>query len=179
MKGFIACFVIGICLSILGSVSLFFGGVIAFSVLYTVGNLTALTRYWYQYSVTNAFSPKNPFFIVCCSTCFLMGPVNQMKKMFSPTRSVLIVNFHYSEYFSHFSHIFAHRVVATILVFVFLALTLLSAFLVYSKINFLNFNSIKLKEMDFIAVEEKWTSSNFVCSTISCDDLVFSKLHSM
>lgn len=83
VKGFIACFVIGICLSILGSVSLFFGGVIAFSVLYTVGNLTALT-----------------------STCFLMGPVNQMKKMFSPT-----------------------RVVATIMVFVFLALTLLSAFL--------------------------------------------------
>lgn len=83
VKGFVICFVIGIALSILGSVCLFFGGLIAFSVLYTVGNITALL-----------------------STCFLMGPINQIKKMFSPT-----------------------RVVATILVFVCLVLTLLSAFL--------------------------------------------------
>ena len=90
------------------------------------------------------------------------------------------MNFHYFEYFSNFYYLFTlYRVVATIMVFVFLALTLLSAFLVYSKINFLNFNFIKLKEMHFIAVEEKWTGSHFLCSTISCDDLVFSKLHSM
>ncbi|XP_057379931.1 vesicle transport protein SFT2B-like [Daphnia carinata] len=85
VKGFVACFVIGIILSVIGSICLFFGsrGLVAFSVFYTTGNIIALV-----------------------STCFLMGPLNQCKKMFSPT-----------------------RVVATVLVFVCLILTLLSAFL--------------------------------------------------
>nr|CAH0102369.1 unnamed protein product [Daphnia galeata] len=84
VKGFIACFVIGIVLSVIGSVCLFFPrGLVAFSVFYTTGNIVALV-----------------------STCFLMGPLNQCKKMFSPT-----------------------RVVATVLVFVCLIMTLLSAFL--------------------------------------------------
>ena len=47
VKGFIACFVIGISLSVIGSVCLFFGtgGLVAFSVFYTAGNITAMLRY--------------------------------------------------------------------------------------------------------------------------------------
>ncbi|KAI8791953.1 vesicle transport protein SFT2B, partial [Biomphalaria glabrata] len=62
-------------------------GVIIFAVLYTLGNLLSLS-----------------------STCFLMGPVNQIKKMFAGT-----------------------RVIATILVFVMIALTLVCAFAVKNK----------------------------------------------
>jgi len=85
VKGFAACFIIGILLSVLGSICLFFGpkGLISFSIFYTLGNVVAL-----------------------CSTCFLMGPINQCKKMFSST-----------------------RVVATVLMVICLVLTMLSAFL--------------------------------------------------
>lgn len=48
---------------------------------------------------------------MCYSTCFLMGPVNQLKKMFAET-----------------------RIIATILVFVTIGLTLFAA-LVVSKIK--------------------------------------------
>ena len=44
MKGFVVCFVLGIALSIIGSVCLFFGGRITFAVCYTAGNLVALAR---------------------------------------------------------------------------------------------------------------------------------------
>ena len=46
VKGFVACFVIGIILSVIGSICLFFGsrGLVAFSVFYTTGNLVALVR---------------------------------------------------------------------------------------------------------------------------------------
>jgi Got1/Sft2-like family len=44
VKGFIACFAIGVIFSILGSVCLFFGGHITFAVFYTLGNIIALTR---------------------------------------------------------------------------------------------------------------------------------------
>ncbi|XP_015590277.1 vesicle transport protein SFT2A isoform X2 [Cephus cinctus] len=82
IKGFAICFVIGILLSILGSFALFLRqGLNVFAVFYTLGNIIALA-----------------------STCFLMGPVNQIKKMFATT-----------------------RIIATILVLVFIALTLFSA----------------------------------------------------
>ncbi|XP_055888057.1 vesicle transport protein SFT2B-like isoform X2 [Biomphalaria glabrata] len=89
IKGFIICFVLGAVLSVLGSCLFFLpkNGVIIFAVLYTLGNLLSLS-----------------------STCFLMGPVNQIKKMFAGT-----------------------RVIATILVFVMIALTLVCAFAVKNK----------------------------------------------
>ena len=64
IKGFVACFVLGVLISILSSVlyALTFN-LVTFSILYTLGNVVALA-----------------------STCFLMGPVNQIKKMFAPTR---------------------------------------------------------------------------------------------
>jgi len=67
IKGFIACFILGFVLSFLGSLLMFTGpkGLVAFGVLYTLGNIIALM-----------------------STCFLMGPVKQVKKMFAPTRLV-------------------------------------------------------------------------------------------
>lgn len=66
IKGFIACFIIGILLSFLGSFALFFKrGLTVFAVFYTLGNIISLL-----------------------STCFLMGPMNQMKKMFHSTRAI-------------------------------------------------------------------------------------------
>ena len=64
IKGFIACFVLGVGISILSTViySLTWN-LVSFSILYTLGNIVALA-----------------------STCFLMGPVNQIKKMFAPNR---------------------------------------------------------------------------------------------
>ena len=83
IKGFAICFVLGFVLSIMGSVFLTLPGkgLLIFALLYTTGNLLSLI-----------------------STCFLMGPWKQLKKMFNET-----------------------RVIATILVFVFMILTLLAA----------------------------------------------------
>ncbi|CAD5110757.1 DgyrCDS125 [Dimorphilus gyrociliatus] len=78
VKCFAVCFVVGIVLSILGTVMLFFQKWAVFAVLYTLGNITALA-----------------------STCFLMGPCSQLKKMFAET-----------------------RIFATIIVFIMMALTL-------------------------------------------------------
>jgi len=80
IKGFVACFVLGVVMSVIGSICLFFGNTIAFAVVYTLGNIIAMA-----------------------STCFLCGPLAQIKKMFAKT-----------------------RIIATILVFVFIALTLIA-----------------------------------------------------
>ncbi|GFO15332.1 vesicle transport protein [Plakobranchus ocellatus] len=83
IKGFLFCFILGAVLSILGSCLLFMrNGLVIFGVLYTLGNILSMA-----------------------STCFLMGPVNQFKKMFAKT-----------------------RVIATIMVLVMFVLTLVCAF---------------------------------------------------
>ncbi|EEB13886.1 Vesicle transport protein SFT2B, putative [Pediculus humanus corporis] len=83
IKGFIILFVSGIFCSLLGSFCFFIGlGLGSFAIFYTLGNIVSLG-----------------------STCFLMGPVNQIKKMFAPTRAI-----------------------ATILVIVMFCLTLFAAF---------------------------------------------------
>jgi len=79
VKGFVACFALGVVLSVIGSICLFFHSYVAFGLIYSAGNLVAMA-----------------------STCFLCGPVAQIKKMFAKT-----------------------RIVATVLVFVFMALTLI------------------------------------------------------
>jgi hypothetical protein len=85
LKAFLFCFILGILLSFLGSFALFFSrGLSIFAVFYTLGNILSMA-----------------------STCFLMGPVNQIKKMFASTRAI-----------------------ATILVVVSFILTLLAALLV-------------------------------------------------
>ncbi|XP_032666949.1 vesicle transport protein SFT2B isoform X1 [Odontomachus brunneus] len=82
IKGFAICFIVGVLCSFLGSFALFLNkGLAVFAVFYTLGNVISLA-----------------------STCFLMGPFNQLKKMFAPT-----------------------RVIATIIVFVTIALTLVAA----------------------------------------------------
>ncbi|KAI4491694.1 PREDICTED: vesicle transport protein SFT2A isoform X2 [Polistes canadensis] len=82
IKGFAICFVIGILCSFLGSFALFLRrGLTIFAIFYTLGNIISLA-----------------------STCFLMGPVNQLKKMFAAT-----------------------RIIATILVFVSIGMTLFAA----------------------------------------------------
>lgn len=88
IKGFIACFVLGVFLSVLSTVlyALTFN-LVTFSILYTLGNVTALA-----------------------STCFLMGPVNQIKRMFAATRWI-----------------------ATCLMLTFLILTLVSAWGLHKK----------------------------------------------
>ncbi|KAJ8004018.1 hypothetical protein DPEC_G00154440 [Dallia pectoralis] len=67
MKGFIACFALGVLFSILGTCLLWIPrvGLILFAVLYTLGNMASL-----------------------CSTMFLMGPLNQLKKMCAKERAI-------------------------------------------------------------------------------------------
>ncbi|KAM4693098.1 vesicle transport protein SFT2A [Discoglossus pictus] len=70
VKWFAICFVCGILCSILGTVFLWFppSGTKLFAVFYTLGNVAALA-----------------------STCFLMGPVKQLKRMFEPTRLIATI----------------------------------------------------------------------------------------
>ncbi|XP_078514461.1 vesicle transport protein SFT2B [Lissotriton helveticus] len=70
LKGFIACFVIGVLCSILGVCLLWVPrkGTILFAVFYTLGNFASLG-----------------------STVFLMGPVKQCKRMFEPTRLIATI----------------------------------------------------------------------------------------
>ncbi|XP_065165970.1 vesicle transport protein SFT2B [Atheta coriaria] len=68
VKCFIGCFIIGLLLTLLGSFALFLGGVKLFAVFYTLGNVVSIA-----------------------STCFLVGPVNQFKKMFAATRAIATI----------------------------------------------------------------------------------------
>lgn len=69
IKGFLICFILGCTLSILGSALLFLpNGLLIFGLLYTLGNVLSLM-----------------------STCFLMGPVKQLKKMFAKTRVIATI----------------------------------------------------------------------------------------
>ncbi|CAL8257896.1 unnamed protein product [Lota lota] len=69
VKWFVICFAGGVLCSILGSALLFLpGGIKLFAVFYTIGNVAALS-----------------------STCFLMGPFNQLKRMFEPTRLIATI----------------------------------------------------------------------------------------
>ncbi|XP_013406460.1 vesicle transport protein SFT2B [Lingula anatina] len=85
IKGFLVCFILGILLSVMGSCFLWMGytgtGLLLFGLFYTLGNIVSIL-----------------------STMFLMGPCNQLKKMFAET-----------------------RIIATIVVIVFFALTLMAA----------------------------------------------------
>ncbi|XP_015283725.1 PREDICTED: vesicle transport protein SFT2B [Gekko japonicus] len=70
LKGFIACFALGVLCSILGSCLLWVPrkGLILFAVFYTLGNILSLG-----------------------STIFLMGPMRQLKRMFEPTRLIATI----------------------------------------------------------------------------------------
>nr|XP_008539677.1 PREDICTED: vesicle transport protein SFT2B [Equus przewalskii] len=89
IKGFIACFAVGILCSLLGTFLLWVPrkGLYLFAVFYTFGNIASIG-----------------------STVFLMGPMKQLKRMFEPT-----------------------RLIATIMVLLFFALTLCSAFWWHNK----------------------------------------------
>ncbi|KAI4890022.1 hypothetical protein NFI96_020218 [Prochilodus magdalenae] len=66
IKWFAICFACGVLCSILGTALLFLpNGLKLFAVFYTLGNIAALS-----------------------STCFLMGPLKQLKRMFEPTRLI-------------------------------------------------------------------------------------------
>jgi len=66
--GFVVCTVVGVLMSILGGVLLFFGNIIAFAVLYSIGNLVTVG-----------------------GTLFLTGPQKQLKSMFDKTRIIATV----------------------------------------------------------------------------------------
>jgi hypothetical protein len=68
LKGFLICFIGGFFLSLLGSVMLFFFNYKAFAIFYSLGSVTSIG-----------------------STMFLMGPVKQIKSMFSSTRVIATV----------------------------------------------------------------------------------------
>jgi len=65
IKGFLGCFIGGFLISLLGSLCLFLGNLKGFGILYTFGSVIGLL-----------------------STMFLMGPVNQVKKMCASTRVI-------------------------------------------------------------------------------------------
>ncbi|XP_039593957.1 vesicle transport protein SFT2A isoform X1 [Polypterus senegalus] len=67
VKWFAICFCTGVLFSILGT-ALLFVNVKLFGVFYTLGNIAALA-----------------------STCFLMGPFKQLKRMFDPTRLIATI----------------------------------------------------------------------------------------
>ncbi|XP_037681338.1 vesicle transport protein SFT2B isoform X1 [Choloepus didactylus] len=70
IKGFIACFAVGILCSLLGTLLLWVPrkGLTLFAVFYTIGNIASLG-----------------------STIFLMGPMKQLKRMFEPTRLIATI----------------------------------------------------------------------------------------
>ncbi|XP_070606089.1 vesicle transport protein SFT2B [Erythrolamprus reginae] len=70
LKAFIACFIIGVVFSLLGSFLLWVPrkGAMLFAVFYTLGNISSLG-----------------------STIFLMGPMKQLKRMFEPTRLIATI----------------------------------------------------------------------------------------
>nr|CAH7740094.1 unnamed protein product [Callosobruchus chinensis] len=68
IRGFLICFIIGVLLSFLGSFALFLHGLRVFAVFYTLGNIISML-----------------------STCFLMGPCNQVKKMFAASRYIATI----------------------------------------------------------------------------------------
>lgn len=83
IKAFLACFIIGILLSFLGSFALFFGkGLKIFAVFYTLGTylLPGFQMQLTRRSIGNMIS--------LLSTCFVMGPCNQLQKMFHSTRAI-------------------------------------------------------------------------------------------
>ncbi|XP_037080572.1 vesicle transport protein SFT2A-like [Pollicipes pollicipes] len=69
VKGFVICFVAGVVCSMLGCAFFWLKhGIVIFCIFYTLGNIVALM-----------------------STCFLMGPMRQLKNMFAKTRMVATV----------------------------------------------------------------------------------------
>ncbi|XP_071456442.1 vesicle transport protein SFT2B isoform X2 [Marmota flaviventris] len=70
VKGFIACFAVGILCSLLGTLLLWVPkkGLTLFAVFYTFGNIASIG-----------------------STIFLMGPLKQLKRMFEPTRLIATI----------------------------------------------------------------------------------------
>ncbi|XP_027724397.1 vesicle transport protein SFT2B [Vombatus ursinus] len=70
IKGFAACFAIGIIFSLMGTFMLWVPrrGLVLFAAFYTLGNIASLG-----------------------STIFLMGPMKQLKRMFEPTRLIATI----------------------------------------------------------------------------------------
>ncbi|KAL5287945.1 SFT2D2 family protein [Megaselia abdita] len=68
IQAFACCFLLGIFCSVLASISFFLHRAVPFGILYTLGNILQMS-----------------------STCFLMGPVNQLKKMFASTRIIATI----------------------------------------------------------------------------------------
>ncbi|XP_051854969.1 vesicle transport protein SFT2B isoform X2 [Antechinus flavipes] len=70
IKGFAACFAIGIVFSLMGTFLLWVPGkgLVLFAAFYTLGNIASLG-----------------------STIFLMGPMKQLKRMFEPTRLIATI----------------------------------------------------------------------------------------
>jgi hypothetical protein len=91
---FASCFVIGMLISFLSSLSLVSGNVTQFGILYTLGNIVALFRWGAWKGVRRACTRRNsppPSSALCDqarSTAFLFGPVRQFKNMFARTRIV-------------------------------------------------------------------------------------------
>uniref|UniRef100_A0A8C2QWR9 Vesicle transport protein n=1 Tax=Capra hircus TaxID=9925 RepID=A0A8C2QWR9_CAPHI len=108
IKGFIACFAVGILCSLLGTLLLWVPrkGLYLFAVFYTFGNIASLGSHLSNF--IPAEDMLNLSFGAC--TVFLMGPMTQLKRMFEPT-----------------------RLIATIMVLLCFALTLCSAFWWHNK----------------------------------------------
>ncbi|XP_062048692.1 vesicle transport protein SFT2B isoform X1 [Lepus europaeus] len=112
VKGFIACFAIGILCSLLGTLLLWVPrkGLSLFAVFYTFGNIASIGSPGRKQELRYHCDSACEAAVAYSSTIFLMGPLKQLKRMFEPT-----------------------RLIATIMVLVCFALTLCSAFWWHNK----------------------------------------------
>lgn len=121
LKGFCICFVVGIIFSLMGSLMLFLHlGMARFAVFYTLGNIISMARYdaiqkninkaslineyshvlfhWFTHVICYRSHPnmfinqqKQTSLQYSHSTCFLVGPMKQLKNMFAEKRLIATI----------------------------------------------------------------------------------------
>lgn len=134
IKGFCILFVIGILLSFLGCFALFLKrGLNTFAIFYTLGNVVSLL-----------------------STCFLMGPINQLKNMFAQK-----------------------RIIATIIVIASICMTLVAALVVRTPVLLAAICSDSNNVVLLFAVTQGWRCPALHHHTIAGHDLVLAIVHSI
>lgn len=154
IKAFCICFVLGILLSFLGSIALFLHrGIVVFAVFYTIGNLVSMARWVDNRNISHL--PANYFYISTYSTCFLMGPFKQIKKMFAET-----------------------RLIATSIVIVSIVMTFVSAIAVYYDLNSF-FSRLHFIFYFSFVVEKGRTDAYIHHHTVPGHDLVLAILYTL
>lgn len=111
--------------------------------------------------MTSMLKSSSNYFFFTYSTCFLMGPMNQFKKMFAST-----------------------RIIATILVLVMIGLTLFAAIGVRIKPFCSEFGVLSILRYLYwplipLLAEESWSCAAVHNLAITCNDMVLHLLHTI